>query len=46
MRVINIPNIVHELKESLGYEIKEDYKADEFFLKIVMMMMKKKNIYF
>ena len=43
MRVINI---VHELKESLGLEIKEDYKADEFFLKIVMMMMKKKNIYF
>ena len=31
MRVINIPNTVHELEECLGYEIKEDYKADEFF---------------
>ena len=31
MRVINIPNTVHELEECLGYEIKEDYKDDEFF---------------
>jgi len=30
MRVINIPNTVHELEECLGYEIKEEYKADEF----------------
>lgn len=31
MRVINIPNTVHELEECLGYEIKENYKDDEFF---------------
>ena len=31
MRVINIPNTVYELDECLGYEIKEEYKDNEFF---------------